>query len=671
MRITAICLAGLSTTAVADVIPVIGQQATVSVALPRATTEGESLLLELDGYDIGAISQVGNGRVEIPLESLTLAPGQHHLLILTARDNGDIDTLAEHTLDVFAREGVRASSSRWNVLLSNDYRFAEHPDEQYDGQSRSHQNGALQWAAEIDRSSWKADTKLDLLYDSDVAANPEGERWQMPDMDLRVARRFSHGDVALAFGDRQAEDSNLIASGFNRRGLRLEAHALEDRIAAETFTLHPDPVTSLDADVPPFDNDSSAVGAQISVAPMARHPRSLRLFAGWLDGDSTLGGTGVFVAEDPDDPPLAVGGEAWTLGWDSFLLDEALWIHGEYAKSKFDSDGIGVGNPASDDDSSRLVLQLTSGGAVRIPVLDQWSVGFERQVVGAQFYSIGNLLLPNDLDLNQLHASALWRGVELQAQWLDQHTDVDDAPLTPRIDSEQQRLDLGFTPQVADPGRGAWKWLGLPTFRIGGESTENVQNAADATLMGYDLDNRQRSLSMGIDTAYERFSVGLSYERIRRDDRSRALIVDDFVIYEPVPDSEETVYGVNLTWQPHERFVVSPQWQRSHVRQESGDANDNEMWSLQLTADLIPEKLSAQLGWTEASDQQNFFELPQDVQRQNSSNGNFDLAYRMSIFSLHLRGLYGRNEIRSALFEDSGNEWQGSLTVELNWGRGQ
>jgi hypothetical protein len=165
--------------------------------------------------------------------------------------------------------------------------------------------------------------------------------------------------------------------------------------------------------------------------------------------------------------------------------------------------------------------------------------------------------------------------------------------------------------------------------------------------------------------------VGLSYERIRRDDRSRALIVDDFVIYEPVPDSEETVYGVNLTWQPHERFVVSPQWQRSHVRQESGDANDNEMWSLQLTADLIPEKLSAQLGWTEASDQQNFFELPQDVQRQNSSNGNFDLAYRMSIFSLHLRGLYGRNEIRSALFEDSGNEWQGSLTVELNWGRGQ
>jgi hypothetical protein len=670
MRVSAFWILGLSSAALADVVPVVGQQVTVSIPLPPGAAEGGSLLLELDGYDISAISQIADGRVELSLESLALEPGQHHLLILAARDNGDIDTVAEHTLDVFAREGVRASSHRWNLLLSSDYRFAEHPDEPYDGQSRSHQNGALQWAADTDRGTWAAGSTLDLLYDSVREASPEGERWQMPAVDLRVARRFSNGQIELAFGDRQAEDGNLIASAFNRRGLRLRAQALEDRFTAETFTLHSDPVTSLDADVPPFDDDNSSVGAQVTLAPLAHHPRALRLFATWLDGDSTLGGTGVFVADELSEPPLAVGGESWTVGLDSFLLDEALWLHGEYAGSRFDADGIDFGNPAGDDDAHRLVLQLASGGAVRIPGLDQWSLGFERQMVGAQFYSIGNLLLPNDLDLNQVYGSALWRGFELQAQWLDQHTDVDDAPLAPRIDSEQGRFGLSFTPQVADPGSGAWKWFGVPTFRVGYETTDNVQAAADATLVGYDLDNTQRSLSLGVDAAYQRFSVGLSYERIDRDDRSQALVVDDFVIYEPVPDSEETIFGVTLTWQPHERLVLSPQWQRSRLRQESGDDIDSETWGVQLTADILPEKLSAQIGWTEASDQQRFFELPQDAQRQSSSNGNFDLVYRMRILSFHLRGLYGRNEFRSALLDESGSQWQASFTVQLNWGNG-
>jgi hypothetical protein len=670
MRATAFWIMGLSSTALADVIPVVGQQATISIPLPPGAAEGGSLLLELDGYDISAISQISDDRVEVPLESLSLDAGQHHLLILAARDNGDIDTVAEHTLDVFAREGVRASSLSWNLLLSNDYRFAEDPDELYDGQSRSHQNGALQFAADTDRGTWVAGSTLDLLYDSDLDANPDGERWQMPAIDLLVARRFGNGHVALAFGDRPVEDGNLIASAFNRRGLRLEAHALEDRFTAEMFTLHSDPVTSLDADVPPFEDDNSSVGARVTLAPLAQHARALRLFAAWLDGDSTLGGTGVFVADEPGDPPLAVGGESWTAGVDSFLLNEALWLHGEYANSRFDADGIDFGDPAGDDDSYRLVLQLASGGAARIPGLDHWSLGIERQVVGAQFYSIGNLLLPNDLDLNQAYGSALWRGVELQAQWLDQHTDVDDAPLTPRIDSEQGRVGLSFTPQVADPGSGAWKWFGVPTFRVGYETTENVQAAADAARVGYDLNNTQRSLSLGVDAAYQRFSVGLSYDRIDREDRSQALVVDDFVIYEPVPDSEETVFGVTLSWQPHERFVVSPQWQHSRLREESGDDSDSDSWSVQLTAEILPQKLTAQLGWTESSDQQRFFELPQDSERQSSSNGNFDLTYRMRIFSFHLRGLYGRNEFRSALLDESGSQWQASFTVELNWGSG-
>jgi hypothetical protein len=468
---------------------------------------------------------------------------------------------------------------------------------------------------------------------------------------------------------------NLVFSSFVRRGLRIEAGGLDERLSAQAFTLHSDPVTSFDARLAPYDTGGSVVGAHADLAPLARHPDALRLSASWIDGDSDLGGVGILMPEQGIDVPLTVGGSAWTVGLDSFGFERSLWVHGAYAKSRFDADGEGFGEPARDDDARRVVVQIASGGALATAMFDQWSIGYESRRVGSHFYSLGNLMLPGDLDLRQMHASIATHGVGLEMQALDQHTDVDDDALRPRVDSDQQRIVLSYTPPTADPSAGPWKWLGVPSVSAGYEATANTQRADDLLVAGYDLDNRQRSVSGDLSFTHARFTLGFNAQRVERDDRSQPLIVDDFVLYAPPPDSRETLWGLSLGWYVSEKLTLAPQWQRSRLRElPDGASTDNDLWSLQLQANLIPDVFSVQLGWSESNDAQRFFELPQDSQRLSSSSGTVDISYRMRSpdafwpgVHWYLRGAYGRNALNTPAFAQADSQWQAQLSFELNW----
>ncbi|HEU4780224.1 MAG TPA: hypothetical protein VFS58_10120, partial [Steroidobacteraceae bacterium] len=483
------------------------------------------------------------------------------------------------------------------------------------------------------------------------------------------------GHVALGIGDDEMLPNNLVFSGFVRRGLRLEASGLDERLNAQAFTLHTDPVTSFDAKLAPYDTGSSVLGAHTDIAPFARHPEALMLSASWLDGDSDLGGVGILMPELDSEVPLTVGGSAWTVALDSFSLGRSLWLHGAYAKSRFDADGEQYGEPARDDDAQRAVVQLASGGSLLTAMFDQWSVGYERRRVGAHFFSLGNLMLPGDLDLQQVHASMYTHGFGLEMQALDQHTDVDDDPLRPRVDSDQQRFHLSYTPPTVDPAASPWKWLGVPSLSAGYEATSNTQRASDLLIAGYDLDNRQRTVSGEVSFSHTRFTLGLNAQRIDRDDRSQALIVDDFVLYAPPPDSRETLWGLSLGWYVSDRFTIAPQWQRSRLRDlPDGASTDNDLWSLQVQASVIPEVLSVQFGWSDSNDAQRFFELPQDSQRLSSSSGTLDISYRMRTpnafwpgINWYLRGAYGRTALNTSAFAQADSQWQAQLSFELNW----
>jgi hypothetical protein len=634
---------------------------------PEAATGGGEFLVELDGYDITSVAEINSERLSLPMPALALEPGKHELRVTRNDANGPV-VLLEQTLDVFQRPGVRRTTRQWNVLLSSAWQVDEHP--RVDDADRSQADATLQWGSEYERASWRAQDSLNALYSANPAAGTAA--WQLPGYELLLERNLGTARLGLALGDDALPLDNLLFSGFSRRGLRAQLSALEDRVRMQAFTLHTDPVTQADVDVVPLDEGTSMVGGFASFAALPGHPELLVFSAGWVDGNGTNGGAGVATPEGA----LTTGGSAWNAALDSYAWQRTLWLHGEYARSDFDADGSGV---RGGDDATSAALRLSSEGGHGLAVFDQWSVEFEHRRIGAQFFALSNLALPGDLAARRVQAALGRRGLILQANALTQRSDVDDAPLHPRIETRTRGAALQYAPMWASAAAAPWRWIGTPSFSMSYERTRNAQRDGDAPALGFDVNNVQRAFVSNLQFAGSAFSFGIDFSRLERDDLSQPIVADGFTIYLPAEDTREHSLGVNASWRPNERFSISPQWQSVRGREPgSGARTRNEVWSVQLAATLIPQVLSVQTSWSDARDSQASPVPFADNGRTRNSGGTFDLVFRPPVaahallpqLDCHLRASYADRRASFAAQPSTDREWQISLGFDFTWTRG-
>jgi hypothetical protein len=633
---------------------------TVAIALP-AGAQG-SLLVEIDGYDVTAVVRIDAGTLTLPARGLALAPGEHRLRVLAARDNGDIDTLLERTLEV-AGPVAAGGYQTWDVLLGSGWRVTQHPDEDFAGVERGEHRATLQWSGERDGAAWALRGNASALYDSVTLNAPGGNVWQSPGYLLQAERRIGAGSVGLALGDDAIPLGNLLFSAYSRRGLRVDANALHDRVRLQAFTLNSEPETRLDADVVPASDTGSVQGGYAVVAPIAAHPEWLRVTSGYVSGDTTLGG----VATSALDPITRYGGHAWNTALDSWAFGAALWLHAEIAQSDFDADGIQAGAPARGDDARQFSAQLSSGGALRLPGFDSWSLGYERQSVGPHFFSLGNLMLPGDLALEHGYLRAGTHGLLLSVDDTRMESDVDDDPARPRRLGKTRVLTASFTPESIDPSAGPWRVIGVPTLSAEWQDVDWRQREADAPLAGFDLDSRQRTRTLGLDLAHERVSLSLRHAESRYDDRSHALLVDDFEIYTPSPDTRETTWSAQLAWTAGDRLVLAPQVQSTTLRDLASHARSrNTLWGLQAQATLVPDRWWLQANYSETRDRPAPVDPFTPPTSFDSGGGVASLIYRAHRAAartpdvdLQLSGQYGR------VFEH--DTWQVMLGFSLHW----
>jgi hypothetical protein len=663
-RAAAACALAWSLVARAADLTVIAGGEPLAVPWPAGMeVTGGEFLIELDGYDITSVVGLDAERLLLPLPQLALEPGRHALRV-SRHDAGDTTVLIEHVLDVYQRPGVRRASRQWNVLLSSGWQLDEYPQAGDDG--RQHTESTLQWSGEYETASWRASDTLSALYSPGV---PGMKSWQLPGYELRAGRRIGTAQLGLALGDDAPPLDNLLFSGFSRRGLRADLAALEERVRAQIFTLHTDPVTAVDADVVPLDAATSMVGGFATVAPFAAHPDALVLTAGWVDGSGTNGGAGIATPEGA----FTTGGSAWNAALDGYAWQRALWLHGEFARSDFDTDGSGQ---RVRDEATAASLQLSSNGGLSFQALDQWSLGLEQRRVGAHFYAISNLSLPGDLELRRAHLGLGRRGFSLETVAFAQRTDVDDLALRPRIDTRSGGVSLQYAPMWADAARAPWRWLGTPTFTAAYERASNRQMDGDALALGFDVDDVQRNATAGLQFSSDAFGVGFDYARIERDDRTEPIFVDGFEIYLPSGDTREHTFGINAWWRPNERLSLAPQWQRVRHRDlATGAESHSDLWSAQVQAVLVREVLTLQASWSDTRDSLRAL-VPLDQQRSSSHGGAFDLAYRptpgrgaLPQVDCHLRAAYSGNTSVFAAQSSSAREWRVSLSFDFTWSR--
>ena len=648
-----------------DLIVIAGEP--LSLSWHGAASAGGEVVVELDGYDITSVAGIDSEHLTLPIPELALEPGLHELRVTRTDSNGTV-VLLEQRLDVFQRPGVRREARQWNVLLSSAWQLDEHP--RVAGSDRSQAEATLQWASDYERTSWRVQDSVNALYSADAAAGTDA--WQLPGYELLVERRLGTARLGLGLGDDTLPLDNLLFSGFTRRGLRAQLSALEDRVRMQAFTLHTDPVTRANVDIVPLDAGMSMIGGYTSLAALPAHPELLVFSAGWVDGNGTNGGAGVATPEGT----LTAGGSAWNAVIDSYAWQRTLWLHGEYARSSFDVDGEGV---RVGDDATSAALRVSSEGGHGLALLDQWSLGFEHRRIGGRFFALSNLALPGDLEARNMRATLGRRGFNLQANALAQRTDVDDQPLHPRIDTNSRGATLQYAPMWASAEAAPWRWLGTPSVSLSYERTRNAQRDGDALALGFDVDNVQRALVSNLQFSAAAFSFGFDFSQLERDDHSREIVVDEFVIYLPAPDTREHSFGVSATWNPSERFSLSQQWQSVRsLELGSGARTHNDVWSVQLAGALIPEVLSVQASWSGARDSLVSPVPFADSGRTRNSGGTFDFVFRPRVaahtllpqLDCHLRASYADRRTGLIPQPETEREWQISLSFDLTWDGG-
>lgn len=638
-----------------------------SVELPAAafSSEGAAIAVDINGYDVTPFSQIETDTLWIALEA-PLDPGQYALMVLLFLPDGGAEVLLDAVLDIAAPEGVQWSAG---ILLQSSYRVAEGTREAFDSVARGNAKGGLSHEAERVAGAWQLGSALDVIYDRDNAAAPDGEEWLLPSVALAAAHRSEVTTTSFLAGNIAVAQENLLFSRFQRRGARLASTATSGRVALQAFSLVSAPSNLLRSDqLLPTDNDNRSDGL---AASMQLADKRLQLSGAFVDGRTPMGGSGFNALGDD----AVYGGDSWNLQLESTLADGSVVLQLERAESRFDSDGIGVGEPARRDDATSATLSLSSIGRFGSGPFSYWSAELQHRRVGLDFYSVGNLSLPGNLEIRSAYIQAGYRDLALDLDLGREQTNPANDPLLPTQTLDRSGITFAYTPGTLDPDAAWWKWLGAPSLSSWLYQLDNSQPDADAVLAGFDVDSTTREFGIGLSFAKDRLSWSLQVATIHYRDHSEAVFAGNFLLYEPPSDSRTLQASVQAAWTLTESLSVDAYLQRNRL--EETDFNNhyrNMLYGAGTTILLLPERLSFR-GSLNVGRDRNRFDDPLFLPEQLDSRfADLQIVWHAVAarpdrpgFSFNLSASYARNEDLAWLVDDK--IWSVFLGARLDWKR--
>jgi hypothetical protein len=658
--------------------------------------EGDYLAVELDGYDVTALTTRNAG--ELVLEMPTrLSGGRHPLMVLVFYANGNVDTLLEASVEVAepgsaqasepgdgAAEGAEAqrvdgsgsyaaAGSRDHALyalFSNNYRVDERNPASYPDRPRYASNGGLsyrgQGAGEYGR--WQAE--LDALYDNNSLNNPNGYEWELPHYRLAASRGRGLNHQGLALGNYNVAREDLLFSAYQRRGAVVTlGDALEGPLQLDVFAVQSEPLTDYRHRLGfPGRSEERSAGGLLTFAPLPDDPQLLQLSAGFIDGETTDSSIGQWSP----DQSVRYAGSSWNLGGDSRMGNNSLWLHADYASASFDSDGLGFGEGERRDQSHDLQAQLNSGSWFAAGPFDQWSLTLQRRQVGLDYFSLGNLYQPGDLLLDRINWQGYLGNLQMEAEWAQETNNLDGrAELADQV--VQRRLfNLYYYPMV-DAKALPWTLLGMPSLNAGFTETRRRQDRDDAEVVGFDVNDRTRESLFGVNFYHNRWNWSVQHSVQDTRDRSRPVEQQGFLVYEPPSDQRHRMTTLQLGYTPFDNLSLSTSWQWSK-QQELDDDNIYRSTSrgLDMAWQIVPQRWRLNASYYRGRDRSHFGESGFLGDNQLQQTANLQLTWSTSQpkglrpgVDWFLKSSYAKQS--SELYDLGREDWQLLLGFDLRW----
>lgn len=659
------------TMAYAESLVKVSDSTHLSINLSSQLTlrDKDKLVVELDGYDASAFATLTDNRIEINLDA-QLSSGDHELVIMLFKVDGEILTLEEEIFTLYASPGIKSSQFQHNLTLQTSYRLDEHKGD-FKGIPYFAAQGSAQVSANLETDKWLIDAEAEAIYDRISDNNPTGNEWELPHYRLQLTRNSEERQLSATLGVIDLNRSGLMISDFLRRGLALSA-ANGPNYGVSIFGLQSELQTAYNTNLAyPGDENERTLGATAWFTPFSDHPQKLRITAEYLDGNSKLGGTGVQV----DDSNTVYGGRAWNLVADSYWRQGSIWLQGEFSEAQFDSDGLKTGANSTSDQAHNLFIEFNSEGDLRVPGLDTWKLAAQQREVGRDYYSVGNITLPGDLELNRAYLQIAKSGFTLDTEWTEEKNNLDNDPDIARQRTQHRGISFTYLPRLSESPSTIWNTLGEPSLSGHYFRSSQSQPRSDSLRLGYDLDTSIEEYSLSISASQDTWNWTIQHSLIDTDDRSLPIVVNNDLLYEPQADNRDRLTQLQFGWTPHQRLTINSylQWNRL-TESGTGQTNKSRNFGLDTHLELLTDRLFLNAGYNLAKDEAKFSISEFDTRNKNQT-AHFALSWnavkgngKLPDITVSLDGSYA--ELSDRILDSDDRTWQLLLNFDLQWSGG-
>ena len=589
---TCLCLFIFGCVVQAQEIPASG---TFSFDIENVTEDPRglaSIAVELDNYDVSLFVELSPGLVQLSLPT-PLESGEHQLIIQAFFANGDIELLLEKSLTVIETNKTQGD---YSISLDQGYRAYDRPDDGFSEVDRSNTNGAAVLSGSIEQDKWQLSSQLETLYDSEQSNTASGDEFDLPFYQIEARHK---GDMLQSFmrlGDHSIDQQSLMFSGYQRRGLTAGVASSDGQYQVQMFAYHSDPSASAHQNLAyPNNQKEQSTGAIVSYSPF-QQTELLTIETAYLEGEGSTSGVGFQNLYEED---VIYGGDNWNLTLNSQLFDQALTLKSEYAWSNFDSDGLDIGEGRQRDAAWNASAQWHAAHSSQRFWFEEWTLGAQVQEVGTEYWSLGNLYLPGDLYTEKIYYAATTGGLNLASEFIREQNNIDQRSDRPDQEAEYLNIDWYYTPLDLNQESPLWSVVGLPSFNGYAHYMQRTQDAEDALLAGYDLDNFVSEYNLSANFSKATWNWSIQHTQTWLDDRSDVVEDNGFLLYEPPSDSINYLTGLTLGLNPSESMLLNFLIQWNVLKEEQ---SRNKFSNLNFGIDsqflLIPEKWTLNLNYS-------------------------------------------------------------------------
>lgn len=542
------------------------------------------LALELDGIDVTAmITRENQFAVFRPAEAL--AYGRHTLRIVYYSEQGDIEELANWEIEIRKSGLFREASLEADAVVTRTRIVSP---EDYPG-DKDNTESSLNLNAKVAEGGWQGNMRLAMTGNSNIAQLENGDNYALTEYLISANNNNFTGQL----GHHSINHTSLVMPSFANRGASAQYTTDDKRYSFTAFSMYRNPISGFSGGMGLATSTPSIDGMYISAFPLVSDPQKYYLSLIYLQGeDETLtASSAAYTVSAPQH------GDAMSMQAEARLVDKQLRLGMEIASATVQSDGgtttTSSGYSYTSDayarrDQAYSIYAIWQKETQENNVATgNWQLGLEHKLVGVDFHSIANTVLPADRSSWKLFSNINRQTYAIQAAVGIEQDNVENVAELPTTRKNIYTLNSSWAPELKqdENNQPIYGTLGQQNYSLLLSREQREQIRQGTGSLAIPVMDQTDTLGISASFRYPGWAWNLVYNTSHYQDETN---------YNPDTILNSSALSVNLPL--HKKLNLIQNWQKNQWQNcDTGQLSNEIMSVTQIQSELIESKLNASL----------------------------------------------------------------------------